>query len=316
MNSDEPTGAGDQGTSTPLTSDARQWDDAATLASLLDNELSATDRELALARLADEPELLTTFADAASALRMLEAESPPDATASVALRLTQSRRTRTFWIASAVAAGLAIATGLYSVNAIRRPPLGTPLQIIAMVERGPSSLAAYRWRSVRGPALIDSRAGQGVRTGVMIFELGAQLAANDSAAAMKALAIATQLDAIPAGSAAGAQFRRVAAATSATEAGNIFGAAANSVDPFYPDGEMRAGVWLGAARTAAFRHDTTFFNRAETAAALRLVEHNCKRVGCSSSALARLVNADVGASDKDWNVTQSEIEQIIESLSH
>ena len=287
------------------------------LALLLDRRLSDDERARLLASIEADAEAREVLADAAAVLEELN-ESPHNveggrsSAPSPWLRL---RVRREVWLAAA--AVLVIAVAVPVVNGIRKPASLPPVGTIAFaLERGNSaSITTLRpWREFRGADQPLSSRGRAVRLGALLTDLELFAATGDTAAASIAAQIAIAVDEYPGGTAVGDSYR------SMIRSGSVHDAPTRArgtqvAEALVGERALRLGGWLEAARIAATRRDSAFFERPTTATALSVATEVASSVSGAPLDVA-LLSATVTSPRRDWGQLSRALDAALAALAN
>ncbi|HTA73846.1 MAG TPA: hypothetical protein VK733_06220 [Gemmatimonadaceae bacterium] len=241
-------------------------DDAERIAALLDGSLDARQRAEVLARLGQSQHALEAFVDAAAVLR--ETEGP----ASV-----RPRRWRTIATPLALAAGIAIVAVLVPAIGRQRAPLGPdePERFVALLSSSPVVFPrdwnGTPWTTTRGALEPLSDTARAIRIGARLTDLALATTSGDSAMYVIAGNVAMLLDPIPASAPLASRYR------AATRPGEIPRGA--SAAQMAGQQMVDLGAWIEAARFAAMRGDSTFFQSTASVAIMHRIPLELPRAG-------------------------------------
>lgn len=240
-------------------------DDAERIAALLDGRLDARQRAEILARLGESDVAFEAFMDAAAVLR----EAPEESVRPLA----HPQR----WRRPALALAAALILGAIIVPFVRSrsgsADGGDPQQFVALLSPGglPSDLDATPWTTTRGGAERLTDAARATRIGARLTDLTVAVQSGDTVAPQIALTVAALLDPIPASTPASSIFRSIAnPRTSNQDRDRLLTHGIAAATSLAGNQAASKGAWLEAARIAASRHDTAFFNSARSRAMMAI----------------------------------------------
>lgn len=262
------------------------------LALLLEGKLDAQARAKLLAQLDASPEAFEILADASAVLL-----SSPRSTSWRRLPPSQ-------WLAIAAVLVVAVALPFFWTAPSRSLPM--PDSVVAWLGSASPS-TTQPWRALRGNGEQLSRDHRAVRIGALLTDLELRIARGDTSAGTSALQIAALLDGFPAGSTAGDAFRALAQTPNAAALHRARAAAEEMAGAR----ALRVGAWLEAARIAAGREDSRFFQRPSTA---RVIDESGKLSGERS--ISRNLRALLESSAAhDWSTIRREMESLLAAAS-
>jgi len=270
------------------------------LAMLLDNRLDAVDRAKLIAQLESDPDAREILADAAATLGELNVGTASERHTQVAKPALRAEPRLRRELLLAIAAVLIIAIALPLARGVRAPAALPPVQNLAFELEGstsPGSLVTHPWRQLRGAAQPMSARARAVRLGALLTDLEVAATAHDTAAVIIAAQVAAILADYPGGGAVADSYRAFAQSQALGDV-SARNRAAHLVEVLAGEGELRLGGWLEAARIAAARQDSAFFDRPTTRVAIRAAT-SIARTESGAALDVALLSAAV-AQPRDW----------------
>lgn len=283
------------------------------LAALLDGRLDADERAALLAQLEESPEMLQVWADALAVQDELASE---DETLNTPVTRRATRRWNDFpasWMVLAAAVLLAIVAPL--AWRARRPALQSPMELASRVDiaSGPAASAGPPWSQTRGATQPAQRSGRAIRIGARLVDLEVLARANDSNAARVALELSAMMSELPAGGPVAVAFRSLAQRSVSSDPAALRDAI-SAAEAVAGRNDVRAGAWLEAARLAAVRHDSAFFESSQARAA----RHALQSLGASSltaHASEERIRSALAATPPDWHQLELSIGELLRELA-
>jgi len=301
----------------PVVPSSASIESAEQLALLLDRRLSDDERAKVLASIDADPEAREALADAAAVLEELNDSSHvlEGRRSSVRSTWMHFRVRRDIWLAAAAVLVIALAVPL--VNGVRKPARLPPVETIALAleHSGSASITTSRpWREFRGAAQPVSRQGRAVRLGALLADLSLFAAAGDTAATSLAAQIAAAVDEYPGGSAVGDSYRAMIRPGALPDA-LTRGRGAQAAEALVGERTLRLGGWLEAARIAAVRHDSAFFERPTTATAIRIATEVASSDSGATLDVA-LLSTTVTSPRRDWDQLSRAVNAALAALAN
>jgi hypothetical protein len=270
------------------------------LASLLDDRLPQNERAELLTRLSEsDRRTLAAYADAAAIADELNL-IPHSVDRSLS-----SRRVRSAWMASGLAAAAVIVVVALSRTGILARDAGSPAQF-AQSLTGVNIPPPVEWSATRSANQPLSARVRAVRIGAWISDL-ALLSAGDSRAPAVASEIATLLDGISGAGGVAAEYRKLADLPKASA--DVFDRAASSAATVAGRDDVRLGSWLEAARAAALSRRSDFFHSAEARRALDTLV--ARSTIPEMNRVAADLKTGLAATTVDWTAVSVKLDRLL-----